>query len=331
MAQGIVYRLTNSARLDWVKIGCVTKANPDDLRKRVRGFYATGVPFPFEMRYAVVVSEPEKIEGVLHDTFANTRGNRNREFFEPEPERVIAAMQLTGGKEICLSDRSEQKIQQADIDAHNQSRQRSDKKCASFKFSLAGILPGAELTFVRNREITAEVVDDKKIEFRGEVTALSASATTILKSKHQVAAPSYWKYAGKIRTQIRRDAIDEAESADESADADVGYSSVTLQPKKWAATPKEKSSRFKFSQAGIPRGETLISSLDAHATATVMDDTTINFAGKETSLFAAARRILVHVGRPGTVSGAENWQYKDEKRTTIRIRIETEFSPVIQQ
>jgi hypothetical protein len=63
-----------------VKIGMTTRDNTEE---RMKELYGTGVPVPFECKYAckVNISDCAKIEKALHSAFAPNRVNSNREFF----------------------------------------------------------------------------------------------------------------------------------------------------------------------------------------------------------------------------------------------------------
>ena len=73
---GIVYVLTNPAMPGLVKIGMTSRNNIDE---RMKELYGTGVPVPFECKYACKVksSDCEKIEKALHTAFAPDRINAN--------------------------------------------------------------------------------------------------------------------------------------------------------------------------------------------------------------------------------------------------------------
>ena len=49
-----------------------------------------------------------------------------------------------------------------------------------FNFLMLNIQPGTILQFLRDNTITCEVVDDRKVRFRNEVTSLSASANIVI-------------------------------------------------------------------------------------------------------------------------------------------------------
>ncbi len=81
----IVYILTNETMPGLVKIGFTT----NDLAKRIKELYSTGVPLPFELFYACEVQDGASVERKLHDAFDDHRVSQNREFFRIAPERVI--------------------------------------------------------------------------------------------------------------------------------------------------------------------------------------------------------------------------------------------------
>ena len=92
---GVVYVIVNSAFENYVKIGKTT-----NLQQRLRSLDNTNVPLPFRCLYAVEVEDENHVEHLLHQVFADHRTRTTREFFEVDAQRVIAAMKLTGGKDV---------------------------------------------------------------------------------------------------------------------------------------------------------------------------------------------------------------------------------------
>lgn len=68
MEYGIVYLLTNPVMPGLVKIGMTTQ---EDIDKRMKELYTTGVPVPFECKFACKVKKSDclKIEKALHKAF----------------------------------------------------------------------------------------------------------------------------------------------------------------------------------------------------------------------------------------------------------------------
>lgn len=219
MSAGIVYCLTNPAMPELVKIGRVDDASVDALKKRMSVLYSTSVPVPFELHHAVSVGDVAKVEGLLHNTFADFRENRHREFFRVDAERVVAAMNLTGGKEISI-DSPDPEIDEVDIAAQERLRQRENKRLSAFSFSTVNIRPGETLTFVRDESVTAEVLNNKKIRFEGEQATLSGAARIILERMGKygaVAGPLFWEYNGETlhAIRVRKEAEKEELEADD--------------------------------------------------------------------------------------------------------------------
>ncbi len=196
----IVYCLTNPAMPGYVKIG-TTK----NLTQRLGQLDNTSTPLPFECIYAVEVDDPSRIEHLLHDTFADVRTRRTREFFEVSPERVISAMQLTGGRDVTPRDDTvEDEESQVALDKARTRRAR-------FNFEMVGISPGAILEFYDDPETTSTVLSNTKISFGDEETTLTRAARDIIigrrkergetipewMMKEGVQGPIYWAFNGE--------------------------------------------------------------------------------------------------------------------------------------
>jgi hypothetical protein len=182
---------------DLVKIGRTT-----DLEARLRQLSThSGVPVPFECFYACEVANSVKVEKALHDAFGDHRINSRREFFRLNPDRAVAILELVAVKEATLT--VEVAEDQAELDALHREQTRREQ----FRFSMVDIAPGAVLTFSKDELITATVVDDKRINFQGEITSTSAAATKLL---HRIGwtlraaqGPLYWVYEGETLAERR--------------------------------------------------------------------------------------------------------------------------------
>ncbi len=205
----IVYLLTNPTMPDLVKIGRTT-----DLEGRLRSLSAhSGVPVPFECYYACEVRDSALVERALHDAFGDHRINSKREFFRLNPERAVAILELVSiNLATPASDIAED---QAELDALHREQTRREQ----FRFSMVDIPPGSILTFSKDDSITAIVIDDKRIEFDGEITSTSAAATKLL---HRIGwtlraaqGPLYWLYEGETLAE-RRIRLENAEPVDQT-------------------------------------------------------------------------------------------------------------------
>lgn len=165
----IVYVLSNPAFDRYVKVGRTV-----DLEQRLRQLDNTSVPLPFRCEFAVEVADEVEAERLVHQAFADVRVRSSREFFEIEPQRVIAALKLTGGKDVTP------KEDVAEDAEGIEALERTVAKRRSYSFDDAHVSVGDVLVYTRDESVTATVVADKKIEFEGEVTSLSRAALTLL-------------------------------------------------------------------------------------------------------------------------------------------------------
>ncbi len=199
---GIVYCLENPAMPDLVKIGMTT-----DLERRLRDLDGTNVPVPFECVMAVEVDDPRTAERLLHEVFDAQRVRKSREFFRVGSQHVVAAMRLTGGRNVTPA---------SDVVEDEEARlalNKARKKRARFNFNMVGIGPGTELQFryrgisSEAEPITAEVASHNRITFEGHETSLSGAATSILQ-RHGIQWPAqgplYWYYEDESLDDRRR-------------------------------------------------------------------------------------------------------------------------------
>ena len=166
-----VYILTNPAFDGYVKIGLTT-----NLERRLRELDNTSVPLPFRCFFAVEVENEAQVERLVHQAFADHRTRTNREFFEIDPQRVVAALKLTGGKDVTPRDDIAD-----DAEGIEALQVATRKKRKTYKFSDAGIKIGDIISYAKDDQITATVISEKKILFEGQETSLSGSALTLLK------------------------------------------------------------------------------------------------------------------------------------------------------
>jgi len=195
---GFIYVLTNPTIPDLVKIGKTT-----NLEERVKQLSShSGVPVPFEVYYSCEVSDPHKVEKHLHDGFGDHRVNPKREFFRINPERVVSILKL-----VEVRDVTPQNDIVDDEDERNSLNKERGRR-TSFTFSSVDIPVGSTLHFVRDESITVTVVDDKNVEFEGEVTSLSQSSGKILSRDYgwnstSITGPRYWVYENETLSERR--------------------------------------------------------------------------------------------------------------------------------
>ncbi len=189
----IVYILINESMPGYVKVGRTTNLN-----QRLKSLYRTQVPLPFEIFYACTVENGPEVEQWIFDIFEDRRVSKDREFFELSPERVAAALREKAIKEVTPKETYTES--EEDRVALNKARINRDR----FNFKMVDISVGADLVFSRDENIKAKVVDNRNIEFNGELTSLSNSAQKILGYDYKVAGTLYWMYEGEILDERRR-------------------------------------------------------------------------------------------------------------------------------
>lgn len=186
MEKQIIYILTNEAMPGYVKIGKTT----NNLQRIKDLSSSTSVPLPFICHHASIVKDNNFVEKQLHDAFDDSRINPKREFFIISPERVVSALRLAEIEDITPKD-SEELI---DSKEDKEALDFVISKRPRFSFKMVDIKPGEELVFSRDENIKAIVIDDRNIEFNGDLTSLSLSAQKILNYKKAPSGTEFWKY-----------------------------------------------------------------------------------------------------------------------------------------
>ncbi len=199
VAQGIVYVLVNDAFEDYVKIGKTA-----NLEQRLRNLDNTSVPLPFRCVYAVKVSDMDAIEKLAHNAFADHRTRSNREFFEIDPMRVISALKMTGGEEVTPKD--DIAADEEGIEALNRPKRRK-----AFSLYQAGLKDGDELSYSKNEEIKAVVINSKQIMLEGNAESLSSGALKLLNRDgyhwRQANGWVYWTFDGQTIAERLNDKL----------------------------------------------------------------------------------------------------------------------------
>jgi hypothetical protein len=206
MSKGIVYVLVNEAFDNFVKIGKTI-----NLEQRLKQLDNTSVPLPFRCVYAIEVSDMDQIEKLAHAAFADHRVRSNREFFEINQQRVISALQMTGGIEVTPKGDIA-----ADDDGLKALGSRKPKRRA--KLSDAKLNIGDVLSFTRDESIQAIVINEKQVEFRGKETSVSGAALIILQELgytwNTVNGWGYWLFDGETIAERLNRIVNEPEEND---------------------------------------------------------------------------------------------------------------------
>ncbi len=202
----IVYILKNESMPEYVKIGFTH----GDVKERLKQLDRTGVPLPFEVYYAATVKNAEKEEKWLHSIFADRRARDSREFFKMNPEYVALALKRVEIGETKI-DSGLTREQEKEVDEVKERRSR-------FHFAKYEIPVGSKLTFTRDPNIIAEVVENDKIQINGEINSLSTFAMKLLGYQRQPQGTLYFEYEDEILDD-RRKRMDEGEPTEKEIEA----------------------------------------------------------------------------------------------------------------
>ena len=214
---GIIYVLTNPVMPGLVKIG-----KTDRLEERVKILSSSSsVPVRFVTDYAREVKDADRVERGLHTAFGEHRINPKREFFRISPQRVIAALELAPGRDVTPG--SDPDVDSVEQNSLIKEQIREQRRQANFNFSMVGIKSGDVLSFARGGDkFQATVIDDRNVEFEGEVMSLSSSAKKILERNFNTGwtsarGPDFWTYEGEALSD-RRIRFEEGNDLPDKAD-----------------------------------------------------------------------------------------------------------------
>ena len=190
-----VYILTNEAMPGIIKIGWTDNA----VEQRMKELDKTGTPLPFTCFYAKRVDDPRFVESKLHEAFDEFRIRENREFFRMSADQAKAALEIASGEDVT----PQGDVVETESDKVALDRER---KRTRFNFAQIGIEPGEILEFKKDPSITAKVVENDQIEFRGNITSLSPAALIIVHEMGykwtKIAGPQFWTYKGKTLYEL---------------------------------------------------------------------------------------------------------------------------------
>lgn len=200
MEYGIVYLLTNPVMPGLVKIGMTTQ---EDIDKRMKELYTTGVPVPFECQFACRVKKTDcaKIEKALHAAFAPQRINANREFFRIQVEQVRAILELFHHEDVTESVSDEIRNDLTDDDKAATIKAQVHRP--ALNFYEMGMKKGDILVWKDNPEITVAISSERKVIYNGEEVSISALSAKLkgYNTKH-IAPGVYWMYKDRLLGDI---------------------------------------------------------------------------------------------------------------------------------
>ncbi len=212
--KGVIYILTNPSFEEYVKIGYA-----DDIDARLAQLNSSEcTPFGFRVyaTYAVDTRLTDKkfhkIVDLLNPSLRSVETisgkKREREFFRITPEdayRLFEAMAEIHGTTDRLELRKPSIEQQEEAKMAAAIAEEHRERAKPFSFAMVNIPIGARITYYKDESIFCTVVDDKKVEFKGEVMSLTMVARIIMNLDHSatIAGPRFFKYQGEMLNDIR--------------------------------------------------------------------------------------------------------------------------------
>ena len=192
MAKGYIYIMTNPALKDMVKIGYAT-----DVEVRRQQLSTTALPYEYEIYATYETSgnlEDKKLHKLIDNLNPDLRVSKNREFFVLDPEDAYELLES-----IAIISGTVDKLKKVKV--KEQKKQHLRKPPVNFE--KCGIPKGAKLVFAEDESVVVTVVSDRKVQYKDEITSLSAVSDSI--KGYPTAGPSYFKYNGKYVSDIAKE------------------------------------------------------------------------------------------------------------------------------
>lgn len=203
--KGVIYILTNPSFPDYVKIGYA-----DNIEKRLQQLNRSEcIPFAFRVYATYEVNSrlsDLKIHTIIDKLNPNLRSidnfngqKRVREFYAMSAEDAYSILEAIAEIHGCTDKLMLVKPNEEEIRAEETAeevKKESRTRSANFTFSEWEIPFGAVLEYYTDSTITCTVVDDRKVEYNGEVMSLTGVAKIITGKTSGIAGPRYFKYKG---------------------------------------------------------------------------------------------------------------------------------------
>ena len=209
--KGVIYILTNPSFKDYVKIGYA-----HDIEKRLRQLNRSEtIPFAFRV-YAIYEVKSELTDMELHKLIDNLNPDlrtietfdgkkRVKEFYAMSAEdaySILESIAKISGTTECLKRLTPEGHEV--IDEQIAKAVQDEARRGKFHFSDVGIKPGEEVVFIEDKSIRPVVVDDRHIEYNGQVASLSALAQKIKGTPYPLQGTVYFTYNGVKLDDLRR-------------------------------------------------------------------------------------------------------------------------------
>ena len=203
--KGVIYILTNPSFPQYVKIGYA-----DDVDRRLKELNRSEcVPFSFRVYATYAVNSrlsDLKLHSIIDKLNPNLRAievekgqTRKREFYAMSAEDAYLILEAIAEMHDCtdnlkrvIPNATEKYEEKEAQDIEKESKTRS----GNFTFSEMQIPIGATLQYRYDPSITCKVVNDRQVEYNGEIMYLTSVAKKCLGKDRGVCGPHYFTYLG---------------------------------------------------------------------------------------------------------------------------------------
>lgn len=183
-----------------VKIGMTTQ---EDIDKRMKELYTTGVPVPFECQFACKVKKTDcaKIEKALHTAFEPQRINANREFFRIQVNQAKAILELFHHTDV--TEEVSDEIQNDLTDEDKAASSKAQVKRPPLNFYEMGLQKGDVLIWKDDPSISVTIISERKVCYKEEEVSISALSAQLkgYKVKH-ISPGAHWLFNDKLLSDI---------------------------------------------------------------------------------------------------------------------------------
>ncbi|NLE93474.1 MAG: hypothetical protein GX599_05705, partial [Chloroflexi bacterium] len=242
---------------------------------------------------------------------------RSKEFYEMSAEdayRMLERIARISGTQHRLKRMKE--TGDEELEQKIEDEIQKDQRRGPFSFKDVGIEPGSEIAYVADPSIVATVAGERRISYQGKETSLSALAAH-LTGRVSVAGPLFFTYQGKVLAEIRNE-MESAQSAGKTKKSGGSKRRLIVKTPDEAVgmktMPAPRRGPFRFNVCGIKPGSEIAYAHDPGIKATVVDDRSIRYQDKLTSLSALASQLS---GR-ASVAGPLFFTYKGKVLAEIR-------------
>lgn len=200
---GVIYILTNPSFPEYVKIGYA-----DDLEKRMDQLNRSEC-LPYAFRAYAVYETPSRITDLkLHNLIDSLNPDlrsveefdgkqRKREFYAMSPQEAYSLLSCIAEISGTTDRLKLMKPEGHEVRDEEEAKAVREKRREAFKFSVVDLKPGNTVHFIEDPSITATVVDDRHIEYEGQVTSLSRLAQDLKGFDHPVQGTLWFSAEGR--------------------------------------------------------------------------------------------------------------------------------------